>query len=460
VHSFCTRHLQLYHYQHSYLTIATMSKADQWFREVLDAMFWSQSHLAKLPEELIRYILLDLDSISSLQRLCSVYPILNGSCVSIFDQSITAILRKTVDEELQCYLYAIIAARERGRMDGTQMRLFLQDHFEKADLSKPPADVSRSSETIEYMAWIVESVDNFAENCPTMWSKACGTSEAIQLFDDNACPPAVLPLSMWKNKYRLRRALLRFQLFCELFHVPGDLSDFPNLRLFSNWEDNLDAQEYFWKRYAWWEVEECKCIYALLSTAVLYSEHLSRDCILPKRVPKTFEMRGLPQLSLFLCPDRSWELTTFGSHYITVFSWLSSRGFIQIDRGDHGFFSTANIWQSMSEPVATEHRRTSAATRRWPPSPFPGVTLKQLCMPSWLTNAVPMECRKLDTLAGRRKCLRLVGWAFWDKGDLAKWSYWGCELEDFLDKSQNDGWFCSKHSKPTAALTEADPKNN
>ncbi|EPE24544.1 hypothetical protein GLAREA_08396 [Glarea lozoyensis ATCC 20868] len=436
-----------------------MSIAEQWFREVLDAMFWTQSHLAKLPEELIRYILLNLDSISSLQRLCTVYPTLTSSCVSTFDKTISGILRKTMDEELQCYLYAIIAARERGRMNGTQMRLFLQDHVENADLSKPPADVSRSSETIEYMAWILESVDNFVEYCPMIWSKACGTTDAIQLFDDNACPPDILPLSMWKDKYRLRRALLRFQLFSELFHTPGNTSDFPNMTLIPHWEDNLDAQEHFWKRYEWWEVEECKCIYTLLSTAVVYSKHLSWECKLPKRVPKTFQMRGLPQLSLFLCPDRGWELTSFGSNYIVVFSLLSSRGFSQIDRGDHGFFSTANIWQSMTEPIATAHRRTTAATRRWAPSPFPGVTLKQLCMSSWLTNAVPIECRKLVTLAARRKCLRLVGWVFWDKGDLAKWSYWGCELEDFRDQSQDDGWFCSKHNRPTAPLAMVEPEN-
>ena len=76
-----------------------------------------------------------------------------------------------------------------------------------------------------------------------------------------------LPLSSGEE-VRLQRALLRFQLYCQLFHSP---QDYKKCYRFGDWERRYLAQHWYWTRFERMEIEECKSIYHLLVSYL--SEH-------------------------------------------------------------------------------------------------------------------------------------------------------------------------------------------
>ena len=66
---------------------------------------------------------------------------------------------------------------------------------------------------------------------------------------------------------RIRRALLRFQLYAQLFHQPDATDELVSDR---DWERGHHQEQYFWTRFTSVEVEECKCIYGLLFNILSY----------------------------------------------------------------------------------------------------------------------------------------------------------------------------------------------
>ena len=63
------------------------------------------------------------------------------------------------------------------------------------------------------------------------------------------------------EQLRLRRALLRFQLYTQLFHQPGLTESIDSDK---DWEKRHLHEYHFWIGFESIEVVECKCIYALL----------------------------------------------------------------------------------------------------------------------------------------------------------------------------------------------------
>lgn len=396
------------------------------------------THIERLPEELLRFVLLEIDSLPSLYKLIQAIPLVAHSCIAIFDELVGSILERSIDEELQCYLFAVVESQDEaqaaGGMGRHEIQDFLQTHFEYANTVTIPAGIPRSLHTIAYMANVLEAVDHFSKLLPEIWS-FCG---CIGLFRR-----PILPLTMWKDKYRLRRALFRFQLYCELFHKPGD--DNPHhIASKWGWEDNWDAQELFWLRYEWWEVEEVKSIY--------YTLHFHLDCqskstspILPpdcEREPTTppLSIRGLPTLHATLTAKCPLFSTPFQKAYLQIFLQRPFSGFRITDPEDHGHFSQGRIPNLFHDPIPFPTYRTGPM-RRWEPSPFPGVTLKQLCIATYGCNTVPIEVERLNTTAKRRQVLRYLGWCFWERKDLAEWAFFGAGLGDFRRKRGNDSWF-------------------
>jgi len=161
-----------------------------------------------------------------------------------------------------------------------------------------------------------------------------------------------LPLSMW-DRERLRRALLHFQLYCELFHQPRDSSDAVN-----DWEERLSEQEFFWLRYEWWEVEEVKCIYQLLVYCLeddLSIEPLVSDSEIAEG--GRLQERGLPQLRHFL--DNT-ETTAFGKTYLRRFMSRAFNGFSKAYPDDLNYCSQPR----------PQYRTSNAASGWIPPGTY------------------------------------------------------------------------------------------
>lgn len=89
----------------------------------------------------------------------------------------------------------------------------------------------------------------------------------------------------------MRRALLRIQLYAELFHQPSDPSDSD-----SGWETRLPEIKLFWSRYDEPEMRECKCIYAALVISVGHEIEYKEEALGgPGQNEDRVQHRGLPQ---------------------------------------------------------------------------------------------------------------------------------------------------------------------
>lgn len=264
---------------------------------------------------------------------------------------------------------------------------------------------------------------------------------------------------MFTDKRRIRRALLRFKLYCELFRQPGDGSE-----SVSDWEEHLEEQEAFWDFYEWWEVEEVKCIYQVLvfcleNTTVSESSHYSEDS------EKDKQQRGLVQLRHFL-DDSIAPPTAFGEGYFRRFLSRSFHGFRRADPDNYSYFSQPRPAYSLHfvaagvEPAGTyrtlvhelENFRYKISqgpgkNRKWMPSPYPGVQLEHF------NHNAPEEYKRVEgEEKDKRRFLRLIGWVFWRRDDLYDWIEFDKPFETFrleageIDKDWDAprGLFCRK----------------
>jgi len=165
-------------------------------------------------------------------------------------------------------------------------------------------------------------------------------------------------------------------------------------------------------------VEEVKCIYQLL----VFS--LALDC--PREnsgsgIQDSFEgrlqERGLPQLRHFL---DGTNRTLFGERYLRKFLSRAFYRFSKADPDDLNYFSLprplyrAHFAAAMIKPWGTYKSLTLSAnkSRRWEPSPYPGVQLEHLTDPT-LNPTLPAKCYSLKSkLQELKKFVCLIGWVF------------------------------------------------
>ena len=302
---------------------------------------------------------------------------------------------KCLNTELQIYLCAISSARLVGALGKEDLNSFLNNHFAIVELSLS----SLSSTTVAYVSNIMDSMEFFVEFCPLIWAQAHGLPSATLGAKKDNPSFTPLPLSMWNDKFRLCRALLRFQLYCELFHQPGDSSD-----SISDWEERIPEQEHFWLRYKWWEVEEVKCICQVLVFCLESFDPLpghATSYIGSSPQLNNLQQRGLPQLRNFL-DDSTTQRTTFGESYVRRFLARAFHGFKTVDPENFSWFSRLRPVvechdHSIYVPCAGTDR--SAKDRRWDLSPYPGVRLQRLVnlarVGEW-----PYECRMAGNAKG------------------------------------------------------------
>ena len=366
------------------------------------------------------------------------------------------------DQELQEYLGAIVSARAARCIGVEQLQSFLDCHFKQADAGRPSTNLSESSQS--YMLSIMEATDFFTEFSVLMFAKGHGLPRCHHpkirhlIFgrpekEKRKLQSTVLPLSMC-NKQRIRRALLRFQLYCELFHQPGD-----SLDRVDDWEERLPEQEYFWMRYEWWEVEGVKCIYQIIVLSLENSDlGLSRDTYNSRTEELQeghLQERGLPQLRHFL---DGTQTTLFGESYRSRFLSRAFHGFSRADPDDLNWFSQARpLYKTYycaagCIPPGTYRslKPSPNKSRKWKPSPYPGVQLEHITDPI-LNPHLPTECLPLaSSPKDLKRFVRQIGWVFWDKKKLPDWVEFGKSFTTFrLEAGDFDQeWYKGGQGKP------------
>lgn len=113
-------------------------------------------------------------------------------------------------EELSQYIYAIIHAKKHPSDHINDLKLFWNHHFEGTEPRRMHSALLRSlDDTLEEIITITETVGFF-------------TGLATILFlAKHPMSNQFLPL-LSGEEFRLQRALLRFQLYRQLFHSPQD----------------------------------------------------------------------------------------------------------------------------------------------------------------------------------------------------------------------------------------------
>jgi hypothetical protein len=231
---------------------------------------------------------------------------------------------------------------------------------------------------------------------------------------------------MWSDKWRISRAFLRFQLYCELFHQPHNQCDGKQLAL--DWEQRIPEQRAFWLRYEWWEVEEVKCLYATLVFCLQHVDPYYATGLAHAVEGKEQEIRperGMMQLRHFLDPS-SARPGPFGLTYLHLFLAHQFEGFIEADPTDYTYFSEARYG-------FRNHFAFNGGTRKWPPSLYPGVQFDHMLA----YKNMPRECKRVVESRGDvKKFLRLVGWVFWGSSKIHEWLEEKKGFETFVLESE------------------------
>ncbi|WEW55221.1 hypothetical protein PRK78_000650 [Emydomyces testavorans] len=366
-----------------------------------------QNHFESLPAELQLQIMFDLDDLETLHRLLTAFPSVSDISIQSFNTLMPRLLRRSLEpwgyrqsrfrqklrrpprEEFQHCIYAIVSARTacpsvKGKEALVQ---FLTSHFTNFDGGPPPHNVPRSRASLDYIVEVLNATKFFAWYLLFRWR-------------EGRTKPDYAGFQYQELGSKLFRALLNFQLFCELFHQPGD-----SLDSISDWEQRFPEQQLYWTRLATWEVEECKCVYHSLAFDVEVCTANEGSFLMQRRVEDdhcdALQYRGLPYLRNFLMGK---PMTRFGLSYIRRFLQKALSGFSVVDPQDRNHFSRSSraIWSSNAArgkrfpfaPKSTDVERLDDLSGRW---------------------------RKHDTEYDAMAYLRRLGWCFWNLDVLYDW---------------------------------------
>ena len=228
-----------------------------------------------LPLDILLLIFEQVDDLTALSNIVEAYPsFLERMLERQFTGFFPALLNNnTWSEETLSYAYTVLRIEEQlpGKSDLTILMECLIEGIgsDVASLIVP------SVGTLRRLAGLTETIDFFVHFCPALWLAEFPLAKQM-------------PLSAGED-LRLRRALLRFQLYTQLFHQPEATDELISDR---DWEQRHHSEQYFWTRFTSVEVEECKSIYGLLVNIICYMRPIQPSQTLRDKSSQ----RGLPLL--------------------------------------------------------------------------------------------------------------------------------------------------------------------
>jgi len=269
--------------------------------------------LERLPPDMHIMIMETMDTPSALcSYVDSVPSILMPTFLYRFESVIKAVFARQYPEELSQYVYAITLAQHLGPKALDGLAIFMTAHFEGMQPRRLLCGFPRTYGSLKHIADIHQTIEFFTDFC-------------VDRFLAELPVGMQYPLSAGE-RMRLQRALLRFQLFCQIFHQPGNVD---RIDSDSNWEVGYKALR-FWSRFEMVEAEECRCIFVLLYHVLKPAGSWGED----KNIKISTRERGLPILRHSI---EKGKLSVFEAGYVRclVKYALSDSEEIHMDLGNH-----------------------------------------------------------------------------------------------------------------------------
>ena len=289
-----------------------------------------------LPLDIIPLIFEQVDDLETLSKIVEAYPGLLGCNLQRqFTRLVPTLLNDAWSEETLSYAYTVLQIEER-LPDKTQLTILMESLIE--DIGSGIASlISPSYETLSRLAGLTETIEFFVHFCTALWLADFPLAKKM-------------PLSAGED-LRIRRALLRFQLYAQLFHQPEATDELVSDR---DWEQRHHEEQYFWTRFTSVEAEECKCIYGLLVNIVSYMR--------PLRPSQTHcnqsSQRGLPLLH---CVFARTTISPLASSYAERFADYAFTGLDKMDPHDGNYFLPYRDFQNQVLPRTKKHQPSDAS---------------------------------------------------------------------------------------------------
>lgn len=184
----------------------------------------NQNHLSRLPLEIQLLIIENLDEAFTLQTLMLAFPSITSVVYDChFDRIIYSILSNSLSKEPMNHIYALLAAQNNFSSLVHDIGPFWRAHFCKDETTILPPQLPRSPATLSYIIRVMSATNFFATHIRYVHRR-------LYSFNPN------------DSIVHYQRALLRFQLFCEIFH---------------QWVNSVDSVVSFPKNsYAWFKFND------------------------------------------------------------------------------------------------------------------------------------------------------------------------------------------------------------
>lgn len=166
----------------------------------------------------------NLDEAFTLQKLMVAFPSITSVVYDRhFDRIIYSILSNSLSQEPMNHIYALVAAQNNFSSLVHDIEPFWKAHFCKDETTSLPPQLPRSPATLSYIIRVMDATNFFAAYIRHVHRR-------LYSFTPN---DSIVPY---------QRALLRFQLFCEIFH---------------QWVNSVDSVVSFPKNsYAWFKFHD------------------------------------------------------------------------------------------------------------------------------------------------------------------------------------------------------------
>lgn len=183
-----------------------------------------QNRLSRLPLEIQLLIFENLDEAFTLQTLMVAFPSISSVVYDChFDRIIYSILSNSLSQEPMNHIYALLAAQNNLPSLVHDIGPFWKAHFCKDENTILPPQLPRSPATLSYIIRVMDATNFFAASIRFVHRRLYSFN-----LNDSLVP--------------YQRALLRFQLFCEIFH---------------QWVNSVDSVVSFPKNsYAWFKLND------------------------------------------------------------------------------------------------------------------------------------------------------------------------------------------------------------
>jgi hypothetical protein len=235
-------------------------------------------------------------------------------------------------EELRQYVYTILLSETKTPISVQELKVLMADQLEGSGPRLFPPALPRTHRILKRLAYLTDTIDFFVHLCATTY---------LMHFP----PERQMSLSPGEEM-RIRRALLRFQLYTQLFHQAEATDEIVSDR---DWEQRHLMEQHFWTRFESVEAEECKRIYSLLYYSLIHQRPIlpsTSETSKSQCPPIKSTRRGLPLLKLVFSGAPLSPLT---SSYAQRFIEYAFTGLEKVDPHHGNYFLPFHDFQNHKE---------------------------------------------------------------------------------------------------------------